>query len=304
MTVGIKQSTTYIQNGLASDIFGVKTPTGQGLSVPSLCRYTIIPTYNNDSYVCSLQNVVQNQYLAFRATYSTTYNGQTVVLLDCARSLQVESNAVLTGADYSVLISGYDINYKFIQETVFILNGATRGYSVKMFLIVVSVLSNYTTTFRVQVGTYNKFGLPFYLKNKTCIDRVTWNDVDVALANVTPGYNWRATGNVSLTTSDNNGSVLVDAGTPNSQYILSIQYYCYGADSELANNLNNQVMGTFPSAVPSRQISTSIITFSNVQRNATNTQYVYGGITPYDLIGPQYPEDNAFLSTYRTVLNS
>lgn len=304
MAVAVKQTTTYVQNGLASDINGVKTPTGQGLPVPSMCNYIAIPKTNSNTYVAANQYITSDKPLTLSATYQSTYQGQSVVVLDCARNIGVFFVSI-PGEVTNFTFKGYDINYRYIEETRTLGSSAQSVTTLKTYLMVLSITPDNTiNTVFASAGTSNRIGLPFFVGHKEDFYRVSWADAVYDPATyVTAGYAWRTTGLVSATTSDANGSILTPTA-PNGARQLRVQYYCYGADSKVQNDLTNQVMGIFPNANQNGQINESTIKYVNVQRNASNTMYVYGGLTPYDLIGPQYPNDSEFLYTYRTVLAS
>lgn len=300
----IQQTVTYVQNGFAFDVNRVQTPIGEGVSVPPICNFIAVPKAIIANYVCLAQTATAGVAFTLSSTYMSMFNGTPVVVLDCARALRVTCNANLT-ANTKFTFTGYDINYKALTSTFTIIAGQSIGITLSAFLMVSggSCDVNITTTFTV--GTTDYIGLPYYLAHLSDVNVLAYNDLypGITTGTVSIGWPWRIAGDTAADTSDANGLILLPSAS-NAAKILRVQYYCYGADSQVNAILNNQEAGAFPNATSTQTICNSMITYARIQRNASNTQYVYGTLVAQDLLGPRYPNDSQFLTNYRAVLAS
>lgn len=295
----LQQETTYLRNGWSFDVTGVKTPYGKGVVIPPICNYIVTPIANDDTYVATGQRTTANKALTLNSTYTYTYNGSKVVVADCSRNLLIQFTNNVT-ADIGFTIVGYDINYRQVTEFCDITAGDRTTSTQKCFFMIQSITPNATVNNQnVTVGTQDIFGLPFYLAHKGDVNSVYWNNEVLASNFIATGYEWRRLGQTNSTSIEPNGRVLVDS-VPDGVKTIRISYYCYGADSQFAAVLDNQVrQNTIGNASTDWAID-----YAAVKKNTSNTAYAYGGITPYDLIAPQYPADSTFIAAYYAALTS
>lgn len=301
----IQQTTTYMQNGFAFDVNRVQTPIGEGVSVPPIANYIAVPKAIVANYIAAAQGSTANTAITLSQTYQSTFNGSAVVVLDCARCATITLAATL-GFNATFTITGYDINYKALTCAATIVAGQLTITTVSAFLLVSSVTPSVTiSTTTFTVGTSDRIGLPYYLSNLGDVNTVSYNALfpTINTALVTVGYAWRTTGGVNSTSNDANGIIILPSASDGAK-ILRIQYYCYGADSQINALLNNQESGAFPNATSTQTINNSIVTYARIQRNVSNTKYVYGTLLSYDLLGPRFPNDSAFITSYVTALAS
>jgi hypothetical protein len=293
-----QQTTSFVNNGFTTDTNGgIQFPLQQGVPYKSLYHFRLIPQPNYQGCIAgsggafeqaAAGNIPLNTVAVAGATvgYNTstpiTYLGQfPCIQLDCEREVSFTWTAPTT-APVNIVITGVDYRGVSISEQLTVDVGNTNNFSSKMYSIIQSInfSANPGVTFRV--GNSNTIGLPYLLLNLADVVSCTWNNATINAFNgdVLTGINWRLANagvpvNVpSLTNAVSTRGRVSLPSSPDGLTILSLCYFVYGADSEVNGNLQNNWY--------------TDITMAAVSNNFSG-KAVFPYLTPYDLLGVQYP---------------
>jgi len=292
----------------------VETPLGKGMYIPPIVNFEVVPAALSTTYVCAAQAVTANVPMTLNATNLTSVNGVNNVLFDCARGIKIDITTAI-GSNALFTVTGTNINGTNVQTVVTVTAGQTLGYSTYTFSRISSIVANQNIP-NVLIGNSSVIGLPFYLNNLSALVSYffgTGNAGDeaafvtnpfLAAGTLVAGNPWRDSGAVSLTTIDPNGYVNLFVATDGVKR-LKLSYYAYGADASLNALIANEVSGNFPFALPvttpsftALPLSQSGVKTAKINRNTSNTAYVYPTLLAQDLIGPSYPNDSVFIAGY------
>jgi hypothetical protein len=330
---GSAQVTSFVNNSFTSDTNGgIQFPLQQGVPMQATYLYTVIPAENNQTCVVTTVGATTSGYLTLNAvgttttgnyvnnvTTAVTYYGQPIILpsttvsdvvtfpgitspgftggaciqLDCERCLSFNFASHATQACY-ITIGGWDYRGVAVSEQLTINSSSNLGvYSSQMYSIIGFIYVSSSTTGAVfTVGSGSNIGLPYACPNPGNLINVSWNNESYE-DQLVIGNPWRsatdgtANNAPSLTTATSARGCIVAPTTPDGNIQLSVYYLVYGADSETNTNIAN----LNPSALAQYYVSTNV-----------GGTYVWPYLVPQDLVGMQYPGDNAAFTAYTTSL--
>lgn len=315
---------TYLRNGMSSDITGFKTPIGTGVYQQVHYQYNVTPSTLNTDYIAGSaaggtgtqrvyetgSTVASEQFsVVFRNnSWAVVKGGDKYMFMDCSRVPSVTFSAA-TLALTTIKITGADNNLKPVIAESQIPVGTVGQFNMnKSFYLINGVYFSSDPGVNLCVGNSNKIGLPHFVPHENYIHNVKWNGAEIdPLQFFYPGYIWRNTSNDRLNanyltptsyTIDAHG--IIDLGTqtnqPDGTRMLSVYYYVYGTDAELyaqaENSINNNA-----SKVQYRTPISQIPLVTN-----TSGSYIFPYLVEQDLTGAQYPADEPFMIKYRAAL--
>lgn len=304
----ILQMTSYVQNGMSTDINGTLFPLQSGVPLQNLYLFDIIPAYlssncisNSNTWQPGGQPLNQTNTGSDNNIISTALNLKNItgfgisnrdvtgILLDCERGISLSFSGGTLIANTTVTVTGFDYLGNALQFSQALSGTVGTVYINQPISIVTSVVfsANFNpggsgAVTNVAIGNSNIIGLPYYLPNLNSLIQVGWTGSEF-LSTVTPGNNWRIT-NPSSTPVPVRGSVNLPSNA-DGENLLTVLYYVYGSDSELNAELNNANQSSLK--IASIQTSTG-----------SNPQTVIPYLTQYDLTGVVYPADNDFIYAY------
>lgn len=230
------------------------------------------------------------------------FNNKSCIQLDCERNLYFIFSGVMATAPM-ITITGYDYRGVRVQEILETNTTYQFFTSTKPYSLIESINMSSNPQTRLSVGNFSAFGLPYYCPNASSILSMNWNGTYLNEDDFIPPVNWRfnnpspSIGPFPVFQDEDTFSsargMVVPVSSPNDltgQDALVVQYFVYGADSEVNNNIGNY--------------NQSDISQWWIQRNASDTAYALPYLTSYDLTGVQYPGDSAFIESYTDLLAS
>lgn len=303
------QKTSYLRNGMSSDIEGVKFPLQSGVPIQNLYMFKVIPASFSATCVSSANywlsggqplnqvdtgskpNIISTALNLKNITgFGISNRDVTGILLDCERCLTFTFGGGTTITSTTVTVKGFDYLGTAIEFSSVISGSVTSVTLLQPISIVTSIA--FSNDFNsegseglqtVSVGNSNIIGLPYYLKDYSYVMGVSWAGTALASTTATAGKNWRVS-DPSSTPSPVRGCVTLPTATDGAS-LLTCCYYVYGSDSELNAGINNANQSALK--VASIQISTG-----------PKEQNVVPFLTKYDLTGVVYPGDNNFIYAY------
>ena len=318
-----KNPSSYMRNGIATDIHRVQFPTNTGVSQPPICMMNYIPpTESSAGYLAGSQTIVvgvpmilnQSQIINGGIVYSVpianqSFNVSTNPFIPTQQQItygnniypceaipnQAEQNINLIwdgeAVDFAtVTIKGYDARGVAVSENLTINIGNTSVSSNKTYASITSIVWATSPGVDVSVLWGASIGLPYALLNTQQVIYANFGGTAFTEANIQefiqPAYAWRVTPPTSSTTQTARGKITTFGGTTGNK-VLTLMYYVYGADSLLNNQLLNESQ--------SSQLLVSMQFDGN--GNAILNQLV-----PQDLTGVQYPGDLPFINYYSQLL--
>lgn len=326
VTSGIPQTVSFVNNSFTSDTNGgVQFPLQQGVPMQAIYRFKVIPAAVDNTCIAQPHTFGSAGFVTFNAAstpapsgdipYCTNviyYKGQVINLpinpnftggngclkLDCERTICFNWGGATTN-NFSITIAGWDYRGTAVCETLSYTSGSPADgetYSTKAYSIIGYIYVSGAPGNAFSVGTEFDFGtpesggigLPYFAVNTTDIIMITWGGAVLDETNpddFTPGHSWREA-SPSLTSGPSRGVVTVSS-PPDGVTALCVTYFAYGADSETNANLQNLV----PSTVVDYKIQ------ENVSGNP-----VFPYLTPYDLVGMQYPGNMDAYQVYADAL--
>lgn len=302
----VRQSTSYMKNGMSYDLNGkggVPFTLQSGVPLQNLYMFRVIPASLSSVCISNLNtwqvtgqplnqvntgsgnNIISKAINLKNLTgFGIANRDVSAILLDCERCISLNFPTVTT-SDTEVTATGYDFLGNRIIVTADVPSGTTRQVLSNPMSIVESVVFSENPGVSIQVGNSNNIGLPYYLTNKSYIISCTWNGsaINPQTSQVQAAHNWR----VSTTTSTSGATrgYITTSSNTDGTALLTCCYYVMGSDSEVEAELNNAIQSTLK--IASIQISTG-----------SNPQNVIPQLTQYDLTGVVYPNDNDFIYAY------
>lgn len=325
---------------MANSLTGLRGNFGTGIAQNSLVEqrpfdnYIVIPLASSASATVPASLVTQqtislwNNYTLTRTpnvwavTFpnTTTYLGDGICVLDCLRNALLTFSTASTVATV-VTIDGYDDQgVEVVWTSGTISTGTTTVSSTKCFKLIKNVTftaapwSSGLTTNTVTVRGGVLFGLPYYINTTDSVTSAYWGTTSV-IANIISGPLWRqttptppvASTTIPLATStDARGYVNLTSNTaPNGVIVLSVNYYVYGADA----GINQQLKFLTPNQYGA---SSTVFSFANqpgssraiarINNSNTTGKPVLPSLVSQDQFGAQYPGDNTFMIYYNDLL--
>ena len=298
----VQQTTSYTTNSFSADTTGTQFPLQLGVPFQSKYTFKIYPASNSATCIAQSQAVTANVPLTLRSaplpdpnvgvnpyvSTPVTYLGQRCVMLDRENIVSVTFSGTTTAAT-TITVNGYD--YRGVATT------SAQTYNVgtpadlyligaRSLALISSVTFSANPGVNVSIGNSNYIGLPYLFLNTQFISFLTWENTYPNIDNyTTPGCNWRI-GTVPAVGNSCRGFVVCPS-SPDNNTLLTMEYWVMGADSEHNNLLQN----LYPTA----------LALTGVEKNASG-QYVWPYLTTYDLVGIQYPGENAFFTEYQAAL--
>lgn len=299
------QVTSFVNNGFCTDTNGgIQFPLQQGVPMQSIYVWNVIPAQNvGGCIVDSWQPAIPNtggSYAPLETTATVggglvtnvatpiTYLGNPCLLLDCERDLYC-SVLLPADEDLTITITGYDYRGVEVVSEFTLDEGETAASSPKMFSIIKSIFLEGSSAYPLSVGTGTNISLPYYAVSENQIMGVLFDNTIVSGA-FTPGYDWRLSA-PTITSSSARPYIAVDTdGTSQ----LTVFMFVYGADSETNANISN----FYAPALASYSIQ------ETASSTADTPIYAFPYLTPYDLVGLQYPGNSDFIEIYTNALAS
>ncbi len=303
------QTTSYMQNGMSSDIEGVKFPLQFGVPIQNLYMFKVIPAADvvncvspSNPWVPSGQplnqlntgtapNIISKAINSSNILGISTFNGVNGILFDCERCPSFTLSAPNAGPAQTVTATGFDYLGNAVITTVALPATGTSTQTEFIFPTPMSIVTSVVFpldfsnggAITCMVGNSNNIGLPYYLAETSFVQSCTWNGNAIANTSVVPGYDWRTTGVLSGSTGPARGYVPLPSDANNS-FLLTCFYYVSGSDSELNAEMNNG--------------NQSSLKLAQVRTNTTTGQNVLPYLTEYDLTGVVYPANTKFIYAY------
>lgn len=311
------QKTSYVKNGLSTDIKGTLFPLEVGVPLQSLYMFKVIPAPFSATCVSSANywqaggqplnqrntgtdnNIVSialdaSNLLSLGKPYLSTSG----ILLDCERCLSLTFGNGSLISNTTVVVTGFDYLGNAVSFSQALSGTVSTVYLLHPIAIVTSLkfLADFNTegsqgTQTVSVGNSNIIGLPYYLPTTEFILSATWDGSDVENSDITSGNNWRVN-NASLTSGPSRGYITLPSAT-DGETLLTSCYYVYGTDSELNAELNNANQSSLKIASVQESLG-----FPLTPPQTTPPQNVLPFLIKYDLTGVVYPADNDFIYAY------
>jgi hypothetical protein len=315
LMLGNQQVTSFVSNSFTTDTNGgVKFPLQEGVPMQTMYLFKVIPAaYLDDCIYAGNDNISGYVPLLTTGTAGTTvivgYRGQpiitgftptpgftggvNVIQLDCERSIGITFNDFTT-AETVVTIGGWDYRGIAVSEQLTIPIGETYFASVRPYSIIGYINFSALPGVGIKIGTNNTIGLPYMVTNLTDIINIVYDEEPLSLTDdVVVGNVWRsATNGVPNNIPEITGTlsargVINLPAAPDGVAILSVYAFIYGADGETNTNIQNLI----PSTLSIYSVS------NNVSGEAT-----WPSLVPQDLVGMQYPGDNAVFAAYTAAL--
>lgn len=297
----VPQQTSFIDNGFCCDTSGgVQFPLQRGVPIQSIYTWNIIPAEDSPTCLVSFWNSpVETGVFAPLATGPTTgtgvvtnvatpitYLGSPCIQLDCERSILMSTQGDLTLADITVTITGYDYRGVEVISTWTIDEGSSYSSCPKSFSIVKSIYVVGNPSIDIAFGTNDVISIPYYLVSKNSIYSIVFDGEPLGTENIYLPNIWRTTPPTAIGGAARPAVVTGANGTGQ----LSMTMFVYGSDSETNANLIN--------------LHPSSLALYYVQQNSNDSAYAFPYLTPYDLVGVQYPGNADFIAAYNKVLAS
>jgi len=314
----LPQNVTYLQNGQAWDIQEVENPLCVGVSQPTYFQYDIIPAAPSTQFICSTNTVTAGQALPLTAANTSTFLGQSVVVLDCLRVPTITLGGTTTALT-TITVIMYDHRNVLTTMSANIPSGTTTGtYNIgtyssgfgtlanltaaKAGLTIVSVTLTENPGVSVSIGIGGDtggdvFGLPFFVPRAQYIKNMSWNNAALSpytTGVVLPGFQFNplsivngvltpSTNTPTATTNDARGLIVVPSAATGTA-LLSVMMYVYGADSQLQALLHNQTQAALNGQLVQAPCQ-SALTQTQILSSAGNA----GQMLEMDEVGWQYP---------------
>lgn len=281
-----------------------------------LVTQSLQPTWVlNDSQASGVPAYVLKDQLQWAVTFpsqsigtqTAIYEGSPVIVLDCARCVNLTFSAATT-VGVTLTINGWDIYGVPMVEESNQVSGITSYVGYKAFSIIKSVyFSSYPwssngNTVLVQGGNF--IGLPYFVNSDQTVSLVSWQQQDLANDLAYSGNEWRVTP-PSPTTADARGTINLTAVSPlpNGQTQLQVDFYAYGFDQVVNNQLSyvlSQPTGTVTYNYDPKKNIGSCIQIAGISNNTSNVPKLTR-LVNQDRFGSQFPGDLDFSTYYQTL---
>lgn len=173
---------THFSDGIRTGTQFIAALKGPGLPNSPYYEYVVTPLTLATNNIALAQTPIASSYLTLTAgtgVTAVTYNGLSVLQLDCQRGVSITGGSGTTSQ--TIVIYGMDLYGQLIQETVTGPTGATTAYSKNTYTYIYKVHVGAGTTGTIAIGTSDVFGLPFALPSASNLMTATWAPYSGAL---------------------------------------------------------------------------------------------------------------------------